>query len=455
MRRRLLVWLLSSVLLAGVAAAGVVFYQARQQSKEFFDYQLRQLALTLRDRDYSPSQIAEALQGQDDLEFVIQVWASDGRKLYGTHPHLDVPAPDSMGFTDVDTASGRWRVFSTWHRGLTIQVAQHRLAREALAFGAALRTLAPIVLVLPLMGFLIWRLVGREVRFLEATAKAVAQRSPESLEPIVGDAVPEEIQPLVDSLNDLLGRLGGALTQQRQFIADAAHELRTPLTALRLQLQLAQRATDPAERERALATLGGGITRATHVVAQLLAMARQDPSAQAMEKTPVSLDDIVREVFDAETAFADAEGVRLDIASLMSGEAVVGDRVALRTLVENLVDNAIRYGKPGPDPETGVRHDFPGSPGKSCLTPVSLRTYRDGDSAVFEVEDEGPGISAEERERVFDRFYRGEGASEGGSGLGLAIARRIAQRHGGIVELLPGSTGRGLVARFRIPLSPA
>ena len=127
MRRRLLVWLLSSVLLGGFAAAAVVFYQARQQSTELFDYQLRQLALTLRDRDYSPSQLAEALQGQQDLDFVIQVWAPDGRLLYGTHQHLDIPAPEATGFADVTTRSGRWRVFSTWHRGLTIQVAQHKV----------------------------------------------------------------------------------------------------------------------------------------------------------------------------------------------------------------------------------------------------------------------------------------------------------------------------------------
>ncbi|HEX7606963.1 MAG TPA: histidine kinase dimerization/phospho-acceptor domain-containing protein, partial [Usitatibacter sp.] len=237
MRRRLLFWLLSTVLVAGLAATAVVFYQARQQANELFDYQLRQLAMTLRDRTFEPSGFAEAVQGAEGLDFVIDVWSPDGRLIYESHPNLLVPQATQPGFADVHTKIGTWRVFSTWYRGLTIQVAQYKLAREALALGAAWRTLAPFLLALPLMGWLIWRLVGREVRVLETTAQAVAKRTPESLEPIESEAVPEEVQPLVDALNGLMGRLGGALAQQRQFIADAAHELRTPLTALRLQLQ--------------------------------------------------------------------------------------------------------------------------------------------------------------------------------------------------------------------------
>ncbi len=434
MRRRLLVWLLSSVLLGGFAAAAIVFYQARMQSTEFFDYQLRQLALTLRDRDYSVRELAQALRGQQDLDFVIQVWGPDGHLLYGSHPQIEVPAPEGTGFSDAVTSSGRWRVFAIWHRGLTIQVAQHKLAREALALGAALRTLLPFVLVLPLLGLLIWRLVGREVRFLETTARAVASRSPESLEPIAGEAVPDEIRPLVASLNDLLARLGAALSQQRQFIADAAHELRTPLTALRLQLQLAQRARDEVEREKALATLGEGIARATHVVEQLLAMARQDPAAQAVERKPVDLASLVKEVVEAATPIAEQKGLRLTLDSRFQGGDIPGDRVALRALVENLVDNAIRYTDAGS---------------------VTVRTYPGLDEAVFEVEDTGPGIPAGERERVFDRFYRASGVAQGESGLGLSIVRRIAERHHGKVELADGTGGRGLVARVRFALSPS
>ena len=431
MRKRLLFWLLTSVLLGGLAAAAVVFYQARAQVNELFDYQLRQLALTLRDRAYLPSQLAEALQG-DGLDFVIQVWAPDGRLLYGSHPQLGVNAPVSPGFADVMTDTGQWRVFSTWHRGLTIQVAQHKLARDSIAYAAALRTLLPFVLALPLLGLLIWHLVGHEVRFLEATARDVASRSPESLEPIHGEAVPDEIRPLVDSLNGLLGRLGTALSQQRQFIADAAHELRTPLTALRLQLQLAQRAKDPAEREKALATLGEGIGRATHVVEQLLAMARADPSAQSVPTRPVDLGELAKEVVESSEPIAASRGVKLQFDSRPQGAVLVGDPVALRGMVANLVDNAIRYG-----------------------TVVAVRNYKDNNEIFFEVEDNGPGIPPEERDRVFDRFYRGDTAAEGGSGLGLAIVRRAAERHGGRVELLEGSGGRGLLARIRLPLSPA
>ena len=431
MRRRLIVWLLTGILLSGFAAAAVVFYQARKQSTELFDYQLRQLALTLRDRDFTPSQLAQALQGQEDLDFVIQVWAADGRLLYSTHPEIRVPAADATGFSDAVTPSGRWRVFSAWHRGLTIQVAQHQLAREALALGAALRTLLPFVLVLPLMGFLIWRLVGREVRFLESTARAIGSRSPESLDPIEAKAVPDEIRPLVSSLNDLLARLGGALSQQRQFIADAAHELRTPLTALRLQLQLAQRAKSEEERQQALTTLGEGIGRATHVVEQLLALARQDPAAQAAERKPVDLDALAAEVVDAQRPVAEAKGLELRFGAGLKRE-LEGDKVALRAMIENLVDNAIRYTPAGT---------------------ITVRTYPTDGEAIFEVEDTGPGIPPAERVRVFDRFYRAPGAVEGGSGLGLSIVRRIVERHGGRVELVEGPGGRGLVARVALSLT--
>jgi two-component system OmpR family sensor kinase len=429
LRRRLLVWSLLIVLLGGLVAGAVVFWQARQQANELFDYQLRQLAFALRDRDYSPSQLAEALSGEGQ-DFVLQVWSPDSRLIYRSHSQISLPGPSEEGFADVETSLGKWRVFTIWHRGLWIQVAQHKLAREALALTAALRTFLPFLLALPLMGFAIWTLVGREVRILRTTAGAVARRTPESLEPIEAESLPEEVQPLVESLNGLLERLGGALAQQRRFVADAAHELRTPLTALRLQLQLAERARDEGERQKAHAMLREGIARAVHLVEQLLTLARADPEATRVGMGPVDLLELVQSIDQAHAPEAEQRGLSI-VPELRDAPLVIrGDRAAVRALLDNLVDNAIRYGR-------GT---------------IALRAYRSGDDAVLEVEDAGPGIPAAERERVFDRFYRGEGAASGGSGLGLAIVRRLAERHGGQVELLEGSGGRGLLARVTLPL---
>ena len=437
LRKRLLAWSLVIVLVGGLVAGVVVFQQARAQAADLFDYQLRQLAFTLRDRDFNPSQLAEALHGEG-LDFVIQVWASDSRLLYRSHPQISIPGPGQAGFTDVDTALGTWRVYTIWHRGLWIQVAQHRLAREALAVSASFRTLLPFLLAVPLMGFAIWRLVGNEVRVLKSTAQAIAQRTPESLDPIEPESVPEEVQPLVDSLNGLLSRLGGALAQQRQFIADAAHELRTPLTALRLQLQLAERARDDAERQKAHADLREGISRAVHLVEQLLTLARADPEAGSAVRGPVDLMELAQAVAHTHEAPADERGMSIAVELRDAPLVVQGDRASLRTLLDNLVGNALRYGRSAEIPDT-----------------IKVRARRDGAEAVLEVEDQGRGIPPAERERVFDRFYRGEEAIAGGTGLGLAIVRRIAQAHGGRVELLEGSAGKGLLARVFLPLKSA
>ena len=426
-RRRLLVWLLSSVLLGGLGAAVIVFIQARDL--EIFDYQLRQVALTLRDRTYSVTQFAEALQGNDALDYMIQVWGSDGRRIYVSHPRLVVPPPQHFGFDDVDSRDGHWRTFVIQENGVTIQVAQPYTVRNELAFNAAWHTLLPFLVALPLMGLLIWQLVGQEMRVLQTTAQAVARRTPESLEPIEGGTVPDEVRPLVDALNGLLARLGGALSTQRQFIADAAHELRTPLTALKLQLQLAERARDDGERAKAHATLRAGIDRATRLVHQLLTLAREDPDAPAERDAAVDLGAVTRDAIRESEAAAQAKGLTLT-GRIDDGLVLPGNAAALRALVDNLVDNAIRYTSAGG---------------------VTVRAYRGGDMATVEVEDTGPGIPEVERERVFDRFYRGEAAAAGGTGLGLAIVRRIAQRHGGDVRLL-AAPGGGLLVRTSLPL---
>lgn len=434
LRRRLLFWLLTSVLAGGLLAAAVVFFQALGEANEIFDYQLRQLALSLRDRSFSSAMLAQALQGEEALDFAIQVWGPDGTLLYDSHPAAGLPAVVRLGFGTAPAAGGAWRIYAVQQRGLTIQVAQPLAVRDRLAAGAALRTLIPFLVALPLMGLLVWRLVGRALAPLERTAVAVSRRSPGSLAPLAVDGAPEEMRPLVAALNDLLARLQAALESQRRFVADAAHELRSPLTALSLQLQLATRARGEAKRAEAHESLRQGVERATRLVEQLLALARQAPDAPPAEPRAVDLAEVAREAAGRHSHAAAAKSVQL---SCLAGTRVeiAGDPAGLAVLADNLVGNAVRYTPPG-----GT---------------VWVSAGLDAGQAFLSVLDDGPGIPREERGRVFDRFYRGSGATGPGSGLGLAIVKEVAARHGAAVALDDGLCGRGIRVSVSFPAAGA
>ena len=236
------------------------------------------------------------------------------------------------------------------------------------------------------------------------------------------------------ALNGLLERLDHALIAQRSFIADAAHGLRTPLTAVHLQAQLAERATTDAERSAALSELKGGLERATRLSEQLLALAREEPGVSDRAVVTVDLGATVRSVVADLAPLAAAKRIDLGVSET-SGVEVRGDADALATLVSNLVDNAVRYTPAG---------------GR-----VDVVVANEGDTALLAVRDNGPGIAPEDRERAFDRFYRGAAAhatgAVHGSGLGLAIVKRIAERHGAVADLGPGLEGQGLGVSVRFP----
>jgi two-component system OmpR family sensor kinase len=337
-RRTLLATLLGAVTVVTLAAASLVYGLARQQIDAIFDYQLRQLALTLRGPPAGKGGAPE------DLDFVLQIWDPTGLKLYDSRPNSGLPASAQLGFATVRSRNGEWRVYTRELAGLVVQVAQPLRVREKLAIAASLRFLAPVLLILPLLGFLVWRSVGRALAPLDQLAEAVGSRTTAALEPLPVSDAPEEALPLVRSLNDLLNRLRAALDAQRAFVADAAHGLRTPLAALNLQLQLVERASDSAERAAALAALRAGLERATHLVQQLLTLARAEPDAvPALAGEPVRLADLVEEAIADHAIVAETKGVDLGATEVARDAVVGGDRAALRTLLANRVENAIRY----------------------------------------------------------------------------------------------------------------
>ncbi len=426
-RARLLMALLAVVIVTSLLAGLLTYRRVLAETSTLFDYQLRQMALSLRSQIPMAPRL-ELPPDQADSDFVIQIWNPYGTRVYFSRPGLPLINATALGYADVRVAGGSWRTYGLQTLDGVIQIAQPLRVREAFARGAALRVVIPLLLLLPLLGAAIVGLVGNGLRPLRRVANEVQRRDVHSLTPLATERLPQEVAPLIDALNRLLLRLHAAFQAQRAFVADAAHELRSPLTAVRLELQLLDRAPDEAARREARANLGAAVDRAIHLVEQLLTLARSEPREEPGEWPQVPLEEATADGIADANALAVAR--RIDLGLEAEPAAVRGDRDSLRILVRNLVDNAVRY-----TPQGGQ---------------VRVSTRQQAAGATLEVVDTGPGIPASDRERAFDRFYRRSNAPEGGSGLGLAIVKAIADRHGAEVRL-DDAAGGGLKVTVAFP----
>jgi two-component system OmpR family sensor kinase/two-component system sensor histidine kinase QseC len=334
-----------------------------------------------------------------------------------------------LGFADLRLRGEAWRAYGLQTADGVIQIAQPSRVREELARAAAARVTIPLILLIPILVIAVAWSVRRGLLPLQYVTAEVQRRDVRSLKPLGEDDLPLEIAPLVSELNRLLARLQEAFDAQRAFISDAAHELRSPLTALRLQLQLLDRAQDESARLEARTRLGAAVERAIHLAEQLLTLARSDPQESAGDFEPVDLAEVAAAGITDTHDLAVARTIDLSLETTPD-ILVQGDREALRILVRNLVDNAVRYTPPR------------GS--------VQVRCRQTAEGALLEVIDTGPGIAAADRERVFDRFYRRAAAQESGTGLGLAIVKAIAARHGARVAL-DEAPGGGLRVAVTFP----
>lgn len=431
LRARLLWFLLAAILLAAGTQAFVSYRTVLKEADEIFDYHMQQMALSLR-AGLPPSAAVSGLSdGEENFEFVVQVWTADGERIFESAAQAALPQRAVLGFSNVRARGTTYRVYSLQSRSLVIQVAQDMAARRHMAGTLALRTVVPIVLAAPLLMLVVWWVVSRSLAPVARVRGQVAARQADDLSPVSESGLPEEVRPLVQELNLLFDRVRRAFEAQKHFVADAAHELRSPLAALKLQVQSLQRAPDDAARELAVGRLAAGIDRATRLVEQMLALARQEASA-AVGTPPEAVD--LREVarLALSDAIAAAQARRIDIGIAGADAAQVRGRPeALRTLLRNLLDNAVKY-----TPEGGR---------------VDIRIAQQADGAVLAVEDSGPGLPAEERERVLDRFYRSGEPQAPGSGLGLAIVKSIADQHGATLDIGRSESLGGLRVTVRFP----
>ena len=409
------------------------WWKTSHELSELLDAHLAQTATVLAaqaghdDDDFTVDPVLHKYQAK----VAFQIWHD--QELLGQSaraPERQLMPLGVRGFTDQTINGEHWRVFSTQGHepDVWVMVAEQSSARREILLAGLQSAVGPVLIGLPVLALLIGWLVMRALAPLRLLGQTVARRHAQALQPLQTDVTGmSEVQPLVQALNHLFSQVQEHIESERRFTADAAHELRTPIAAIRMQAQVVQGASDKIEREQALQAVLQGCDRATHLVAQLLDLARLD--AQTSGETLVSTDVIepTRQLLAELIPEALEHGGRID---LLGPDRLMlrTDPVRLAVVLRNLVDNALRYG--GADTQVQVRWQ--------------------SEPCMLEVQDAGPGMSQEQMQRLGDRFFRADSSREG-SGLGWSIIRRIAQREGLQVQVDRSPALGGLRVRLLWP----
>ncbi len=430
LRQRLSLWLSVAIVATSVLAAAVTFWMNFADSNDLQDRQLQQIAEALAARPLAapPARYQPANEEDAETHLVIRPL---GEAVVEADPRVDVALPATLraGLQTLVVGDLQWRVFVTRDAGGRLfGVAQRQTVRDEVARDSTVLALVPMLVLVPMLLLLVHLLLRQGFAPLVALSAEVDQGDERQPGPLRAEDIPVEALPLVHAVNRLLARLGDVLEQQRRMVADAAHELRTPIAAARVQADNLAHVELPHDARVRLESLQRGLARNSELVDQLLRFAHVQ-GADAKVDEPIALDAVVRGAIEELLPLAEAQ--RIDLGCIRLERARLrGDPTHAYALVRNAIDNAVRYTPAG------------------GWVDVSL-IVEDGE-ARFAVDDTGPGIAPELRERVFEPFFRILGSHQAGTGLGLAIARSAAQALGGRVELgsrLDGQPGLRFVYR--------
>ncbi|MBI4192564.1 MAG: sensor histidine kinase N-terminal domain-containing protein [Betaproteobacteria bacterium] len=452
LRHQLLISLLAPIVLVTLMSSVVSYYYAFNFATLAYDYSLFDSALDIgRQVRYSEDQLRVDLPHaaldmlESDKHDRIFYMVSDAKGAFiAGHRGLPLPpedaAPGKPVYYDGNYRGSQVRIAALYslitgapgQDPVLILVGETLNKRRTLANEVLLGMLLPELLLIVLLSVLIWYGIERGLRPLAALQKEISSRSHRDLSPLPEQNAPGEVRSLVRAMNDLLARLSEVLSAQQRFITDAAHQLRTPLAGLKTQTELALRQQELDEVRHTLQQLNTATGQTTHLVNQLLSLARAEPGANRTQVLhPVNINDLAREITTEWVPRAIERSIDLGFDGASNAANIEGDALLIREMLRNLLDNAIRYTQRGGQ--------------------VTVRVAAERDQALLSVEDDGPGIPPGERERVFERFHRGLGTGAEGCGLGLAIVREIAQSHNADIRLGPGANGSGTLVTVAFP----
>jgi signal transduction histidine kinase len=427
LRKRLLLWLLPVFLAVAVIATVWTYNMFGNMVSLFMDSQMRVLADSHVHETVGPPTLRQLVADDvDDGALVIQIWDARGALLASSYPALALPLQSGPGFEDVRIGPRRWRVYSMHTPDRTVQSIQCLEFRAHVINKQALQAGLPIALLIPISAWILWFAACRALGRLEMVARAAAAQDENTIHELPTKDIPSEIGPLVTAVNSLLTRLRDAFASQRRFVQDAAHELRTPITAMTLQLENLKACPMDAETAAQVGQFEAGLRRTKRLIEQLLRLARQEAPQKSDAASNIELAGFLQELISDLMPCADHRDIDLGLSVEVTA-TVRANPHELRSLLHNLLDNALRY-----TPEHGV---------------VDVRVHADGSKVGVEIIDSGPGIPPDLLPRVFDRFFRIEGSDTEGSGLGLAIAKHAAERNRIALSLDNRIDRSGLVAR--------
>ena len=432
LRARLILAVLGVVTLAWLILAVSSYRQTRHEVDEVLDAYLSEsvsLLMEFQGARTDGSVLEPVKTDQTDRTLLaFEVMGPDGRLLLRSPNAPEAAFPrDQAGFSTRRMGEIDWRVFSARNpaSGEWIHVAESLGSRSHIREEVAESVLFPLMLALPILGGLLVIAVSRALRPMNRIAAAIARRDSRYLDDIEISGVPREIRPMVEQLNGLLARVRKGIQNEQRFTADAAHELRTPLAGIRMQAEVARTSGSTAIRDLALEKILLGCDRSALLVDQLLTLARLDAAEIRLPLESLALSPLVREVLADLGPDAHRKDITLQFVD-SDAPAVPGNETLVRILLRNLIDNAIRYAPAGSTVTTHCRQDENGQ-------------------TILDVEDQGAGLAEAERQRLTERFYRGEAAIMGsGSGLGLSIVKKITELLSADLIFSSGVTGVGL-----------